>query len=222
MLVAPIVEAGSNELIGVVQIINTKSGQPFPPLAEGGRRRAVRDAGDRLPAAPEAAGYGQGKYDSLVANAVLSADELDLALRSARRKKSRHRGRADSTSSRSSCRRSARRCRAFFGVPYEPFKTDRIKPLDLLKNLKRDYVESNQWVPIDDTKDGLIVLCHDPERVRAFAHRRQRLPQAQVVYRVTDAARVQGDARPVLRRGRWRDTRQHRRPAVGHRRRRRR
>jgi hypothetical protein len=29
----------------------------------------------------------------------------------------------------------------FFGVPYEPFKPDAIKPMDLLKNLKREYVE---------------------------------------------------------------------------------
>src|SRR5438046_9039951 len=46
----------------------------------------------------------------------------------------------------------------FFGVPYEPFKPDRIKPMDLLKNLKRDYVESNQWVPIEEAKEGLVIL----------------------------------------------------------------
>ena len=44
---------------------------------------------------------------------------------------------------------------AFFGVPYEPFKPDRVKPMDLLKNLKRDFLESSLWVPIEDTKDGL-------------------------------------------------------------------
>jgi hypothetical protein len=36
MLVAPVVDAGSNELIGVVQAINTRNGQPFSPLAEEG------------------------------------------------------------------------------------------------------------------------------------------------------------------------------------------
>jgi len=30
-------------------------------------------------------------------------------------------------------------------VPYESFKADRIKPPELLKNLKREYVEQNQW-----------------------------------------------------------------------------
>ena len=42
----------------------------------------------------------------------------------------------------------------FFGVPYEPYKPDRVKPTDLLKNLKRDYVEANQWLPIDDSQGG--------------------------------------------------------------------
>jgi GAF domain-containing protein len=36
MLVAPILEAGSNELIGVIQIINNKAGIPFGALAEEG------------------------------------------------------------------------------------------------------------------------------------------------------------------------------------------
>ena len=31
----------------------------------------------------------------------------------------------------------------FFGVPYEAFKADRVKPAELLKNLKREYVEAN-------------------------------------------------------------------------------
>ena len=36
MLVAPVVDSTAGELIGVVQAINTRSGQPFSPLAEEG------------------------------------------------------------------------------------------------------------------------------------------------------------------------------------------
>ena len=52
MLVAPVLEAKTKELIGVVQIINSKAGQPFPPHDGGGRGAAMRDAGDRVPPAP--------------------------------------------------------------------------------------------------------------------------------------------------------------------------
>jgi hypothetical protein len=52
----------------------------------------------------------------------------------------------------------------FFGVPYEPFKADRIKPMDLLKNLKREYVEEQQWVPVEEGKEGIVILRWIPSR----------------------------------------------------------
>ena len=70
-------------------------------------------------------------------------------------------------------------------MPYEPFKPDRVKPMDLLKNLKREYVEANQWVPIDDTKEGLVVLCLDPERIRSSRIAANVFPKARIVYKVT-------------------------------------
>ena len=73
----------------------------------------------------------------------------------------------------------------FFAVPYEPFKPDRIKPMDLLKNLKREYVEANQWLPIDDAKEGLVVLCLDPERIRTSRIAANVFPKARIVYKVT-------------------------------------
>jgi len=70
-------------------------------------------------------------------------------------------------------------------VPYEPHKPDRIKPLDLLKNLKREYVESNQWVPIEDVKEGLIILCLDPERIKSSRIVQNVFPGRKLTYRVT-------------------------------------
>ena len=73
----------------------------------------------------------------------------------------------------------------FFGVAYEPFKSDRIKPADLLKNLKREYVEANQWLPVDESKEGLAVLCLDPERIRSSRIAANVFPKAKLVYKVT-------------------------------------
>ncbi len=69
-------------------------------------------------------------------------------------------------------------------MPYEPFKQDRVKPLDLLKNLKRDYVESSNWVPVEDVKEGLIVLTTDPEKVRASKVVSNIFPKHKIVYKV--------------------------------------
>jgi len=183
MLVAAVVEAGSNELIGVVQLINNKIGTPFGPLAEEGVQELCQTLAIafRQRQKPQVL---KTKYDFLVSDAVISVAEFELAARSARKKavdieavlidefqvKLPAIGLALSK---------------FFGVPYEPFKADRIKPMDLLKNLKREYVDSNQWLPIDDSKDGLIVICPDPERVKSSRIVNNVFPKHRLVFRVT-------------------------------------
>ena len=147
------------------------------------------------------------KYDYLVADAVISAGEFELALALGARKKPGHRGGADRRVPGQDPGASAQALSKFFGVPYEPFKPDRIKPPDLLKNLKREYVESNHWVPIDDTKEGLVVLCLDPERIRASRIVSNVFPKAQASSTGSRTQkRVQGHARPVLRRRRPMDS----------------
>ena len=128
--------------------------------------------------AAEAAEPVKGKYDALVANAVISAEELELATRSARRKNlDVETVLIDEFQVKPSAIGEA--LANFFGVPYEPFKPDRIKPLDLLKNLKREFLESSVWVPIEDTKEGMVVLTTDPEKLQGLADRQQRVPEGQ-------------------------------------------
>lgn len=74
---------------------------------------------------------------------------------------------------------------SFFDVKYEPFKAERIKPLDLLRNLKRDYIEANAWLPIDDGKDGLVVLTLDPDRIKSLRIVNNIFPKYKIIYSVT-------------------------------------
>jgi type II secretory ATPase GspE/PulE/Tfp pilus assembly ATPase PilB-like protein len=183
MLVAPILEAGSNELIGVIQIINNKAGVPFGALAEEG----VSELSQTLAIAfkqrqkPQIA---KTKYDYLIADAVLSAGEFELAARQARKKAiDVEQVLTDEFQVKVPAIGAA--LSKFFGVAYEPFKSDRVKPGDLLKNLKREYVEANQWIPIDESKDGLVVLCLDPERIRSSRIASNVFPKARILYKVT-------------------------------------
>ena len=184
MLVAPVLEAGSNDLVGVVQIINSRSGASFDQIAEEGVANLCETLAIALRLRQKAPTALRSKYDGLVANAVLSAEEMELATRSSRRKgidiedvlidefqvKPQAIGEALS---------------AFFGVPYEPARAERIKPVDLLRNLKRDFVESSGWLPLEETKEGLVVLTPDPERLRASRIVSNVFPRARVVFRVT-------------------------------------
>ena len=183
MLVAPILEAGSNDLIGVIQIINNKAGIPFGALAEEG----VSELSQTLAIAfkqrqkPQVA---KTKYDYLIADAVLSAGEFELAARQARKKAiDIEQVLTDEFQVKIPAIGAA--LSKFFGVPYEAFKSDRVKPAELLKNLKREYVEANQWVPIDDAKEGLTVLCLDPERIRSSRIAANVFPKARILYKVT-------------------------------------
>jgi len=180
MLVAPIVEAGKDELIGVIQVINNKANQPFPSVVEEGVQELAQTLAVAL---RQRQAVVKTKYDYLVADAVISAAEFELAARTARRKGVDIEdvlidefqvalpalGKALST---------------FFGVPYESHKSDRIKPTDLLKNLKREYVESSHWVPIEETQEGVVILTTDPERIQASRVVNNIFPKSRLAYKV--------------------------------------
>jgi type II secretory ATPase GspE/PulE/Tfp pilus assembly ATPase PilB-like protein len=184
MLVAPVVDTGAGgELIGVVQLINSKSGHPFSSVAEEGVAHLSETLAIALKQRSRPTAMLRGKYDHLVTNAVLSAEEMDLATRSARRKNlDIEEVLQDEFQVKTPAIGEA--LSQFFKVPYESFKQDRVKPLDLLKNLKRDFVESSSWVPIEDVKEGLIVLTTDPEKVRASKVVSNIFPKHKIVYKV--------------------------------------
>ena len=183
MLVAPIVEPGTSELIGVIQIINNKTGVPFGGLAEEG----VHELAQTLAIAFKQRQKPQlvkTKYDYLIADAVLSAGEFELASRQARKKAiDVEQVLTDEFQVKNPAIGGA--LSKFFGVPYEAFKADRVKPTELLKNLKREYVEANQWLAIDDTKEGLVVMCLDPERIRSSRIASNVFPKSRLLYKVT-------------------------------------
>jgi type II secretory ATPase GspE/PulE/Tfp pilus assembly ATPase PilB-like protein len=182
-LVAPISENGTGELIGVIQIINNKAGVPFGALAEEG----VAELSQTLAIAfkqRQKPMVVKTKYDYLIADAVLSAGEFELASRQARKKAvDIEQVLVDEFQVKIPAIGAA--LSKFFGVPYEIYKSDRVKPADLLKNLKRDYVEQNLWLPIDDSKEGLVVMCLDPERIRSSRIASNVFPKARIVYRVS-------------------------------------
>jgi len=182
MLVVPMVD-DKNELWGVVQFINTRSGGPFDPQLE---QLAVQFAG-ALTAVYKQRRDRTGlntKYDSLVADGIITAAEFELATRSARKKgvdleevlieefnvKLPELGAAYAK---------------FFGVNYEPYKPDRIKPAVLLRNLKREYVEANEWLPVEETKEGLRVICLDPEKIKSSRIVNNIFPRHKIRYAVT-------------------------------------
>jgi len=165
MLVVPILDATSNDLVGVIQVINNKAGVPFAASIEEGARELAQTMAVALRQRLQNT-TAKTKYDYLVADAVLSAAEFELATRTARRKGIDI---EDVLVDEFQVSPAAlgKALSSFFRVPYEPYRADRVKPAELLRNLRREYVESGHWIPIDENQDGLMILTTDPERIQA-------------------------------------------------------
>jgi len=183
MLVAPVVDAKTKDLIGVMQVINNKAGVPFPQVMEEGAQSLAETLGIAFKQRQGPMMRVRSKYDGLVTNAVISGEELELAQRSARRKN------LDievvlTDEFQVKLPAIGEALGQFFGVPYEPFKADRIKPPDLMRNMNREFCQTNQWIPLEDSKDGIIVLTLDPERVKASRMVNNVYPKSKIVFRV--------------------------------------
>ena len=182
MLVAPILDMPSNDLVGIIQVINNKAGTPFTSVVEEGVQELAQTMAVALRQRQQNS-VVKTKYDYLVADALLSAAEFELATRTARRKN------VDIEDVlidefQIGIPALGKALSSFFGVPYEPYKADRIKPVDLLKNMKREYVESSHWIPIEETQEGLMILTTDPERIQASRVVNNIFPKSRLVYKV--------------------------------------
>jgi type II secretory ATPase GspE/PulE/Tfp pilus assembly ATPase PilB-like protein len=182
MLVAPILDATSGDLVGVIQVINNKAGVPFAVLIEEGVQELAQTMAVALRQRQQST-TTKTKYDYLVADAVLSAAEFELATRTARRKG------IDIEEVlldefQISVAALGKSLSNFFGVPYEPYRSDRLKPTELLKNLRREYVESSHWIPIEETQEGLLILTTDPERIQASRVVNNIFSKSRLIYHV--------------------------------------
>ncbi len=183
MLVAPVLGAES-ELLGVVQLINHKQDTAFSPLCEEGVAELAKTLAIAFVQRSHVPFVARSKYDYLIADGVLAAGEMDLAQRAARQK---GRDLEDVLVKDFSVKPAliGDALAKFFGVPYEPFRQERLKPIDLLRNIKREYVDENHWLPLEDSPAGLVVVAPDPERLRNSRMVNNIFPKSQIVYRVT-------------------------------------
>lgn len=187
MLVVPILDGDT--LHGVLQVINNKSDQPFGDLEIEGASQLCKTLAtairQRMQKAEDAQRRKATKYDGLIADGVLTSDELQRCIG-----KAREDGRSVEATLVSDYRILPVQIGAsfskFFGVPYEPFNAGRLRIESLQGPLKREFVEEQGWLPLEESPEGLIVMCLDPEAVRGSRVVPQVFPRfSKYVYRVT-------------------------------------
>ena len=55
----------------------------------------------------------------------------------------------------------------FFGTTYEPYSKARFNTDKLHGALKRDFLSEQGWIPLEESFEGLLVMCLNPENVRS-------------------------------------------------------
>jgi len=188
MMVAPILgmdtNGGVGDLAGVIQVINHLPGTPFTQLAEEGLVELSKTLAIAFKVRQQIPTQIKSKFEYLVIDNVISEGELELATRTARRK---NKNVEDILIDEFQVKQAAlgAALAKYFGVEYEAHNPDRVKPIDLLKNLKRDYCESAGWIAVDDTKAGIVVMTTDPEHVKSSRVVENIFPKSKVVYKVS-------------------------------------
>ncbi|MEO5672681.1 MAG: GAF domain-containing protein, partial [Ramlibacter sp.] len=187
LLIVPILDGGV--LHGVVQMINNKSDQPFGELEVEGANQLCKTLAtairQRMQKADESQRRRSTKYTGLVTAGVLTADELQSCIQQAREeaKPVEHVLMANFHIRPAQIGPSLSK---FFGVPYEPFNPGRIRIEALQGPLKRDFIQEQGWVPLEESPEGLVIMCMDPEAVRGSRIVPQVFPrQGKFSYRVT-------------------------------------
>jgi type II secretory ATPase GspE/PulE/Tfp pilus assembly ATPase PilB-like protein len=184
VLAAPIPDPEKGDVIGVVQLLNSRGGVAFPTVTEEAAGDLARHIGAALKRSATLVLQAKSKYDQLIIDRSISAANFELASRAARKRKVDVEQVLIEEFSLTREQIGAALAK-YFGVPYEAFKPDRMKPLDLLKNIRREYAEANHWLPLDDTNEGVKILALDPERVRATNVAKNVLGRARALYVVT-------------------------------------
>lgn len=187
MLVAPISEGDA--LLGVLQVINNKSNEPFGELEVDGVNELCKTLATAIrqrARGPSAAARKKStKYDTLVAEGLLTDSELEACIQEAREQGHtvEHVLMAHYKIKPAQIGPSLAK---FFGVAYEPFNSGRIRAEGLHGALKREFIEEQGWIPLEESPDGLVVMCMDPEAVRGSRIVPQVFPRiTKFSYRVT-------------------------------------
>ena len=182
-IAAPLIDATGDTLLGVLQLVNIRSGRYFRSIAAEGVKELCGALALTLRERLKPPTGVRSKYDFLVADSVLTAAQLERA---------HHAAGAGGDVEQILVHEYHVKVPAlgaalarFYGVPYEPYRPERGKPAGVLKHLKREFVEHNRWLIIEQDRDLLVVLATDPEAVKHSRMVRNIFPKARLALRVT-------------------------------------
>jgi type II secretory ATPase GspE/PulE/Tfp pilus assembly ATPase PilB-like protein len=161
ILCMPILHEG--RVLGVMQILNKKKGPRFTKEDEISVARIAKTLGIAFNNQAQLGAQRRGtKFDYLIAQGLLSQDEVNQAIGVARQKNTDVETvlleqfkvpKAELGASLSQ----------FYRVPFLEFDAKIIPPPDLMKDLKLEFLKRNLWLPIRREDNAILVLIDNPQ-----------------------------------------------------------
>ncbi|MBI2455882.1 MAG: GAF domain-containing protein, partial [candidate division NC10 bacterium] len=163
ILTYPIV-AENKYLVGVIQLVNKKSGGRFTKKDEESVVEITKTLGIAFYTQFKLARKTPTKFDSLVANSRITQAELDVAIAEARK------GQTDVESilldkykvPKADMGKSLSQ---FYKCPFIEYDGRTVIDPELLKTLNMDYLKKNFWLPSKRDKDGIQIIIDDPNNL---------------------------------------------------------
>ena len=161
ILCMPVLHEG--RVLGVVQILNKKAGTRFTKDDEASVARIAKTLGIAFNNQAQLGAQRRGaKFDYLIAQGLLSQDEVNQAIGVARQKnidvetvvlEQFRVPKAELGVSLSQ----------YYRVPFIEFDDKVIPPPDLMKDLKLEFLKRNLWLPIRREEGAVVVLIDNPQ-----------------------------------------------------------
>ncbi|MBS3757426.1 MAG: GspE/PulE family protein [Desulfobacterales bacterium] len=162
-LVAPILY--KSYLLGVVQLLNRKDGQPFTRRDEDNISELTQIMGVALYKQKRMASQGKGKFDYLLENHILIQKELNNAVSKAREKREAVENVliSDLKIPKKEVGMALSR---YFDIPLVEYNSHMPIPGELLQGLKVKFMRNNVWVPVRSENGSVVVAIDNPDDVR--------------------------------------------------------
>jgi type II secretory ATPase GspE/PulE/Tfp pilus assembly ATPase PilB-like protein len=151
-----------NRLLGVIQLMNRKSGQAFVPMDEKSLEEVANILGIALHTQQKLTErYTMGKFDYLLENHLLTHQELERGIVLARQKK-----RPIEMVLMSDIKIPKKDILSALAKYYHTeaieFTNDMMAPEKLLAGLKIPFLRTNCWIPLREDDDGTIIAIDNP------------------------------------------------------------
>jgi type II secretory ATPase GspE/PulE/Tfp pilus assembly ATPase PilB-like protein len=168
-----------NRVVGVIQLLNRKRGTRFSKEDESSVGRIAKTLGIAFNTQIQLASKRSGKFDYLLAQQLVTADELHQAVAEARRRQTdvetvlieQYKVPKSELGTALS---------QFYRVPFVEFDDKIIPPPDLMRDLKLEYLKKALWLPLRRDDNGLTVLVDNPQDIQKIDAIHHLLPRQKV------------------------------------------